>query len=316
MSIVGPEVSGSPSSPLIYPENLVFDYPEADVILRSCDFVEFRVLKLYILHSSPILSEKVSITSDRQSCATAIIADFASGANVPSLPVIKLPDSGAILFSLLSYIFPVPPILPATVEQTMELLSVAQKYKMDAILTHIRNHIAQQDPPFIREDTALYVYSLAQKYGLRKEALQAARSTLTFSPLTIESLDSEDNLDVMPGACLHELWNYHERVKSNLTSDLEEFRKNSSAKKALGDSNCHSLMASRIPTWLDRYIESIGRDPALFDPIEFYRALENHARDGARRGCASCAGMSRKQTRSFWAALATVAHASIAKVGH
>jgi hypothetical protein len=68
---------------------------------------------------------------------------------------------------------------------------------MDVILTHIRNHIAQQDPPFIRQDTAFHVYSLSQKYRLRKEALHAARSTLSFSNLTIEEL--EDGLDMMPG---------------------------------------------------------------------------------------------------------------------
>jgi hypothetical protein len=65
-----------------------------------------------------------------------------------------------------------------TVEQTMELLSVAQEYEMGVVLTHIRNHIALQTPSFIREETAFLVYSLAQKYGLRTEALQAAKSTL------------------------------------------------------------------------------------------------------------------------------------------
>ena len=49
----------------------------------------------------------------------------------------------------------------------MELLSVAQMYKMDVVLTHIRNHLARQEPSFIREETAFQLYSVAQKYGLR-----------------------------------------------------------------------------------------------------------------------------------------------------
>ena len=134
------------------PSGLLFDFPEADVILRSRDSYEFRVLKLYIVHSSPILGEKLLLSpnpqpepSDSENPAESNVKGTA--ANVPC--VVQLPVEGAILFSLLTYIFPVPPVLPSTVEQTMELLSVAQMYKMDVALTHIRIHIAQQEPPFI-----------------------------------------------------------------------------------------------------------------------------------------------------------------------
>ena len=105
----------------------------------------------------------------------------------------------------------------------MELLSVAQKYKMDVVLTHIRDHIGRQDPSFLRKETAFLVYSLAQKYGLRHEALNAARSTLSFSTLTIKDLYRNNKLSMMPGDALHELWKYHQRVRSNLSLGLEEF---------------------------------------------------------------------------------------------
>jgi hypothetical protein len=303
------ESSSSPSSSVVSAENLLFDYPEADIILRSRDFFDFRVLKHYIVHSSPILGEQVliSLDPDPQPNATPNTTDSTS------LPVIQLFDTGAILFSLLSFIFPVPPILPATIEQTMELLSVAEKYKADVVLARIRNHIAQQDPPFIREDTALYIYSLAHKYGLRVEVLQAARSTLFFLPLTVEGL--EDKLDMMSGACLHELWKYHERVKSNLTSDLEEVRV-SNAQKALGESTCQSLTASRIPTWLDRYIEEIGRNPISFDLATFHMALSNHIQlpgIGGSGICVSCLYIPHK-IHAFWAALTTAFNSSISKV--
>jgi hypothetical protein len=315
MVTIAPKTSGSPLGPLIFPENFGFDYPEADIILRSCNSLEFRVLKLYILHSSPILCKEVLTSTNSHSSAAAITAGSKSDVDASSLPVVQLSVKGPILFSLLTYIFPVAPILPSTVEETMELLSVAQEYKMDVVLTHIRNHIAQQEPPFIRDDTAFYIYSLAQKYGLRTEALMAAGSTLIFSPLTLDSL--EDKLDMMPGASLYELWKYHERVKQNLASDLEEFR-TSHAREALGDSPCQSLTASGIPTWLDRYIEAIGSAPASFDRTEFYMAFSSHVRGVGYRGggCTPCALMPRKETRAFWAALTSVVNRSIAKVCH
>jgi hypothetical protein len=309
----------SPSGSVISLENLLFDYPEADIILRSRDSYEFRVLKLYIVHSSPILGEKLLLSPNPlpEPTTSAVPAESnveGSAANVPC--VVQLPVDGAILLSLLSYIFPVPPILPSTSEQIMELLSVAQMYKMDIVLTHIRNHISQQEPPFIREETAFLIYSLAQKYGLRTEALQAARCTLSFSSLTIEDLAEEDKLDLMPGSFLHELWKYHQRVRSNLTSDLEEFR-NSDVLAILGNLGCEVPTNSGLPCWVDSYISDIGttRVPAFLDLADFHMWLAEHIQDlSSSGGCESCCSIPREKTCAFWGALTATVQGSITKV--
>jgi hypothetical protein len=310
--------SGSVISPKISPENLLFDYPEADVVLRSRDSHEFRVLKLYIVHSSPILGEKLLLPSNAQPepSASAISVESNVEGTIANAPcVVQLPIEGAILFSLLTYIFPVPPVLPSSVEQTMELLTAAQMYKMDVVLTRIRTHIAQQEPPFIREETAFFIYALSQKHCLRAEALQAARCTLSFSSLTIEDLAEEHKLDVMPGNFLHELWKYHKRVRSNLMSGLEEFRR-SNALTILGDSSCNSLIDG-LPTWLYGYISHIGtpRVPAILDLSDFYTDLAEHIQyRSSNDGCASCSRLPRTKIRAFWATLTAVVHGSIAKV--
>jgi hypothetical protein len=309
----------SPPGPVISLENLLFDFPEADIILRSRDSYEFRVLKLYIVHSSPILGEKVLLSPNLQPDpgASAIPVESnveGTATNVPC--VVQLPVDGVILFSLLTYIFPVPPVLPSTVGQTMELLSVAQLYKMDTVLTHIRGQIAQQEPPFIREETAFHIYSLAQKHGLRTEALEAARCTLGFSSLTIEGLAKEDKLDMMPGAYLHELWKYHQRVRSYLKSDLEEFRK-SSVLTILGNLSCYKLNSSGLPYWLDSYIADIGAAciPAFLDLTDFHMKLSEHIHFMSwNGGCTPCANIPRTKIRTLWGALAAVVHGSITKV--
>ena len=198
----------------------------------------------------------------------------------------------------------------------MELLSVAQMYKIDVVLTHIRMHIAQQEPPFIREETAFLIYSLSQKYGLRTEALQAARCTLIFSSLNNEDLSKEKKLDLMSGAFLHELWKYHQRVRSNLTSDLEEFR-SSNVLTILGDLDCNSLANSGLPVWLDSYISDIGtaRVPAFLDLTDFHMRLTKHiVNRGRKDGWNSCSCLSREKIRTFRVALTAVVHGSIAKV--
>ncbi|KAI9457451.1 hypothetical protein BJY52DRAFT_1187287 [Lactarius psammicola] len=317
MSTVAPETS--PLGPVVSLENLLFDYPGADVTLRSCDSYEFRVLRIYIFHSSPALGEQVLAADYPQSGAAP--TDIAA----TSLPVVQLSDSGAVLFSLLTYIFPVQPILPSTVEQVVELLSAAQAYKMNAILVHIRNHIAQQHPPFLQEENSLDIYSLAQRHGLRQEVLQAARSTLGFLTLTIDYLD--EKFEMMPGAYLHELWKYHVRVRANLTSNLQDFVASHAHATFLkgpcgippgpvpsGAPSSDPSVSSGVPIWLDQYISSIGRTPSRFDLSLFHLVLRYHIQsDSQHGGCPACATISNKSILEFWAALSAVYRDSITK---
>ena len=178
------------------PEAVLIDNPDADIILCSSDHQEFCVPKLYITKVSPMLRQVIQSTCD------------ATPAQV-SLPSIHLSKSSAILARLLTFIFPMPTVPPPTIEQSMELLSVSEKYKMESISSHVRGNLALQYPPFIHSETAFQVYSLAQKYELHQEAHQAACLALTF-PITIEDL--EDKLNIMPGTYLYELWIFYQKV--------------------------------------------------------------------------------------------------------
>ena len=310
----------SHSSPVVslenLKENLLFNLPEADVILRSCDSHDFRVLKNYITHSSPVLGEKLFLLHKPQPepGASANPAESnVEGTTANALGVVQLPVEGAILFSRLTYIFPVPPVLPSTVEKIMALLSVAQMYKMDVVLARIRTHISEQEPPLIREETAFSLYSLAQKHGLRTEALQAARCTLSFSSLTIEDLLKEEKLDIMSGAFLYELWKYHQRVRSNLIFELREFKR-STTLAILGDFSCDFFNNEGLPCWLDNYLSSIGtgRVPAFIDLTDFHMELLEHIED--QSGCATCSGLSQNKIREFWKALTATVHGVMAEV--
>ncbi|KAI9441870.1 hypothetical protein H4582DRAFT_1849548 [Lactarius indigo] len=274
-----------------------FDYPGSDsIVLRSCDSHNFRVPKFHITIYSPVLRvlvQSASITSD-----------------LP-LPVVELPESKAILYSLLTFIFPVAPILPSTTETTMELLAVAQKYQMNSIMIHIRGAISQQDPPFIRPETAFHVYFLAQQHGLRQEALQAARVTLHL-PMTIEDLGDKLDFPGMTGAYLHELWKYHQQVRADLKSGVLEFR-NSGLPDDVEGLRCLSPRYGNqsFPRWLDDYIGSIAEDLPLFDLIEFENTRARHIESNvvSSRAC-SCIDISSQVIRAFWEALTAVVHGS------
>jgi hypothetical protein len=290
-------VAASADEPLA---NLLFHYPGADIILRSQDSYHFRVQRIFIVNNSPILDEVIRRTLNPPGYANAD----------PLLPVVQLPESGKIVHCLLTFIFPVTSLLPSTPEEIMELLSVAKKYQMDPVLDHIRGSIARHSLLPTRLEPALHFYALAQKYGLRPEALQSARAVFLKQPMTIE--DFENKLDIMPGASLYELWKHHERVRAILASDLSVFTL-SGAHGTITGLRCTELSSSQIPSWLDQYIESIGKTPNLFDSAELNIAMVRHTKVN-KPGC-ECASIPSQTIRDFWEALSSVVHVSFQKVG-
>jgi len=280
-------------------ENLLFEFRGADLILRSHDNQHFRVPKCYIANSSPVLDELIQDALDAPEDAHG----------EAQLPVVQLPESGEILRNLLTFIFPVTPVLPSPAEEIMELLSVANKYQMVSVIDHIQNNITTYNRLFPQRDTTLRVYALAQTYGLRVEALRAAMDSLTY-PMDIEDLG--DELAIMPGASLYELWKYHKRVRAILAEDLKKFR-SSGARGTLTGLHCTESSSSHIPRWVDIYIKSISENPKYFSLVEFSIALVRHVGDGARSGCA-CASIITQTINKFWKALESIYYRSLKKV--
>ncbi|KAI9445826.1 hypothetical protein BJY52DRAFT_409496 [Lactarius psammicola] len=308
MSVVLPPHPATPE-----PDKVVSDetsdfghYPGSDIVLRSGDSHNFRVPKLYIVICSPIL--RVLIRSVSNS------SDVPNGEEQEPLPVVNLPESKATLYNLLTFIFPVAPVLPSTPEKIMELLSVAQKYQIDSVLTRIRGAISRQDPPFLRPETAFHIYFLAQQHGLHQEALQAARVTLRLS-MTIEGLGNKLEFPGTTGAYLHELWKYHQQVRTDLKSSVLEFR-NSGLPDDVKDLCCTSPRSGTrsFPKWVDDYINSIAEAPHLFDLFEFENARARHIKSETyySQTC-SCVDISNQVIHAFWEALTAVVHRAIEK---
>ncbi len=277
---------------------LLFEHPGADLILRSLDFHDFRVPKIYIVNSSVVLDELIQEYLDFPS------ATYVEG----SLPVVQLLEGAEILHKLLTFIFPVTPLVPSTTEEAMELLSVAQKYQMDSLLIHIRAIIAQHHPLPTRLKPALRIYSLAQKYGLRPEVLQSARIIGNY-PMTPE--DYVNKFDIVACSPLYELWKYHEKSRAILAEDLTAFTVYG-ARGIMTGLDCRESSSHHIPSWLDQYIKSIGNAPNLFDLVEFNIAMARHISEG-KDGC-RCASIPGQAIRSFWTALTSVVDGSFEEV--
>ncbi|KAH9023518.1 hypothetical protein EDB84DRAFT_1564690 [Lactarius hengduanensis] len=245
------------------PGHVLFDDPDANVVLRSGDSQIFRLPKLYIIRGSTVLSELIRAASNTSGAASAGFASAGSRSTASRSPAVRQRHNR---FLPAHVHLPRTSVLPSSLDEKMELLSVAQKYEMSSVMDHVRGSLSQQDPPFIHKENAFLAYSLAQKYGLRREAIQAARFTLK------STLTNERFKDVTPGAYLQELRKYHQRVQAQLKLDLPS----SGAGTLFNAFDCISQYTTGSRHWFHSYIASISENPSFFDPIEFQMALMRH----------------------------------------
>jgi hypothetical protein len=187
-------------------------------------------------------------------------------------------------------------------------------------MTHIRSAISRQYPPFLRSETAIQVYLLAQQHGLHHEAVEAARVALHF-PITIEGLEAKLDSAGMIGAYLHELWKYHGQVRIELKSALLEFRDTGLPEDVKNLRCTRRPYGTASPLWLYDYINYIvhvveGTPPRhLFDLTEFEKVLGRHAQssDASYERCL-CVTRPSQVRHSFWEALSAVVHRTMEKV--
>lgn len=181
---------------------------------------------------------------------------------------------------------------------------------MSSVIDHIRGSLSMQDPPFICRENAFLAYSLAQRYGLRREAIQSARFTSKFT-LTMEKF-----VDVMPGVYLYELWEYHQRVRAQLKLDLPL----SGAGAVLNAFKCSQNATTGPPHWANSYIMPITENHSLFDPVEYQLALMRHAtgmltvNNSEKNICSPSTHIPAETMHAFWTTLATITHRSMEKV--
>ena len=103
----------------------------ADIIIQSCDSINFRVHKLVLSLSSPFFSDMISLPQPSESDQEV----------VDGLPVVRLSEDAEVLKCLLTMLYPIPSIIPNSYNKTLMVLSALQKYDMDGVQSCIRASI-------------------------------------------------------------------------------------------------------------------------------------------------------------------------------
>jgi hypothetical protein len=167
--------------------------PDANIIVRSSDQVNFRIHKSVLAMSSPFFEDMLSLPQPPDDDT------------VDGLPVVQLPEDAGLLNCLFSLFYPIAPVIPGSYEKMFALLAACQKYDMVPIQSYIRVESQRGAFPAPVETEAFSAYAIASSMGLDLEAENAARLTLG-QPLTFESLGEE--LRSFRGQSLCELVHY------------------------------------------------------------------------------------------------------------
>lgn len=251
--------------------------PEADIILRSSDLVDFRVHKSVLVASSPFFRDMFSLPQPPNDAAPE------------ELSTVHLSEDAETLNSLISTLYPVAPEIPSNAGDILTLLAAATKYDMDAVQSFIRAEVScrkllssSSSPIRAFASGAFYVYAVAYSKGLVPEMATAARDTLRF-PLTFQHLGY--SLRSFEGEALRDLADFRLRSTNNFSSNLKSFSGAPSeiwvgCPTAEGGQNTRSL-----PSWLEflysgskmaRFTEAIPTSAQLRE--RYMRALRSHVR--------------------------------------
>ena len=173
---------------------LLLNVPDASIIVRSSDKVNFRVHKSVLAISSPFFEDLLSLPQPTDE------------ERIDGLPVIQLSEDAILLSNLISFLYPTQRrVKPGSYEKVFALLAACQKYDMSSIQQDIRDEVNLGRFPAPDEAQAFSAYAIASSLGLILEMEHTARLTLG-QAMTFESLG--EGLRSFKGQALCDLVRY------------------------------------------------------------------------------------------------------------
>ena len=206
-----------------------FDVPDASIIIRSSDLVNFRVHKPVLAMASPFFKDLLSLPQP------------SDGESIDGLPVVQLSEDSDVLSTLVSMLYPLRPVIPKSYEKVLYslvtlseavpnpcykvlyLLAACQKYEMDAVQSSIRAKVSQGEYPAPKGTEAFSAYGISSRKGLIPEMEKAARQTLDH-PMTFEILG--ESMRLFEGWMLRDLIDFRMYYRESLHGCFRSFLDN------------------------------------------------------------------------------------------
>ncbi|KAL5531274.1 hypothetical protein ACEPAG_4151 [Sanghuangporus baumii] len=194
----------------------------SDLILRSADGVDFKVMKAVLAVASPVfhdmttLAEPLLVSSEGQCNASAEVSE-------EGFPIVVMYESNAIVLdALLRMIYPVvpPKLEDGNLELVSGILRAAQKYDMAAVM-HVVEHVLRAAAHRNSGERSLEVFIIACEYRMEELTRLAVNEFLKYPDRT----GYFSGLERASASTLFRLYDYKRRVvdeMDNLFSPLKK----------------------------------------------------------------------------------------------
>jgi len=247
------------------------DIPDANLIIRSSDLVNFRVHKSVLAMASPFFRDLLSL------------AQPSAYESIDGLPVVQLREDAELLKSLVSLLYPIRTVIPKSYGKALNLLAACKKYDMVRARLSVRSKINWGNFPRARGTQVFGAYAIANSEGLIPEMKDAALRTLSHS-MTFETLWKQ--LRLFEGSALRDLALFRRRCRDSCLACLESFLEVHPPGPSSIWVGCPDVMPNRslsdpppppvLPSWLRQFLSQIISDlklQAFTDPLDFYKSI-------------------------------------------
>ncbi|KAF8472310.1 hypothetical protein DFH94DRAFT_655574 [Russula ochroleuca] len=244
-----------------------FDVPNANLIIRSSDFVDFRVHQPVLSMASPVFKDLLSLPQPSDS------------ETVDGLLVVQLSEGSELLNSLVSMLYPIRMVIPNSYDKVLYLLAGCQKYEMTSVQSSIRSEVRRGGEfPTPKGAEAFPAYAIAAGNGLIPEMENAARQTLDH-PMTFEVIG--EGLRLFEGWALRDLVNFRRLCRTSLIKCLDSFLEIQLPGPSSIWIGCPEVMSrpSRYPRVLPKWLnELLSRNRNDLKLQKFTQSLDIHSR--------------------------------------
>ena len=237
-----------------------FDHPQADVILRSSDNVDFRVFKLFLSLASPVFHTMFGLPQPSE----GVNPDEETK---DELPVVSVSEGSKTLDALLRFCYPSTltedPSLDGFMSAT-EILEAAKKYSLDAIERIVCKALFI---PKILEVDSLPCFAVARHADLGEQCALAARYSLRepLIPAKFQGIQLISSTDLLALLAYHKnCANAVLSLQSNLVWIQNHYQQSSAIGWMAGCGSCsrprsskYSLFGSQVALWWADFMDEI-----------------------------------------------------------
>ncbi|KAJ6564894.1 hypothetical protein DFH09DRAFT_1363900 [Mycena vulgaris] len=275
-----------PSSSLI--PGPPFNDPDADVILRSSDGIDFRVHRVILSQASPFFKNMFPLPQPNSE---------------PELPTISMAESSSVLEEVLRFWYPgAVPVAVRTLDKFREMAEILfLKYDMQFLVPRAKRDLRD----YMAEDPVA-VFAIACRLSWKDIALDSAKSTLRIPLRTFEA-HRPAYLAYISADTFYTLLHYHSTCAKVATSAASSTELIPVSGCPSPSSHCPSIDVQNwsVKTWFGAYVnglkELLATAPCTrLDSPELFKPAEDQM---AQYSCLHCSRNAHRLMMGFGATL-------------